>query len=48
MAYVNPIVAVALGVLILGEPVTSSTVFATLAIFLSMALSFWFDRLRAS
>lgn len=46
--YVNPIVAVALGALILGEPVTSSTVLATLAILASVALSFWFDRRRAS
>ncbi|NRO94479.1 EamA family transporter [Paraburkholderia sp. NMBU_R16] len=46
--YVNPIVAVALGALMLGEPVTRWTVMATLAILLSVALSFWFDRRRAS
>jgi drug/metabolite transporter (DMT)-like permease len=45
--YVNPIVAVALGALLLGETVTRSTVFATLAILASVALSFWFDRRRA-
>ncbi|RKP52788.1 EamA family transporter [Trinickia fusca] len=45
--YVNPIVAVALGALMLGEPVTRWTVFATAAILSSVALSFWFDRRRA-
>ena len=46
--YVNPIVAVALGAIALGEPVTSATVLATIAILASVALSFWFDRRRAS
>jgi len=45
--YVNPIVAVALGALLLGEPVTRWTIMATLAILLSVALSFWCDRRRA-
>ena len=45
--YVNPIVAVALGALMLGEPVTRWTIMATLAILLSVAMSFWFDRHRA-
>ncbi len=44
--YVNPIVAVALGALMLGEPVTRWTIMATLAILLSVALSFWCDRRR--
>ena len=41
--YVNPVVAVALGALLLGEPVTSSTVIATIVILSSVGLSFWFD-----
>lgn len=45
--YVNPIVAVALGALMLGEPVTGSTLMATGVILASVALSFWFDRRRA-
>ena len=45
--YVNPIVAVALGALMLGEPVTGSTLVATGVILASVALSFWFDRRRA-
>lgn len=44
--YVNPIVAVSLGALMLGEPVTIGTVAATVAILASVALSFWFDRRR--
>ncbi len=44
--YVNPIVAVALGALTLGEPVTLSTFVATGVILASVALSFWFDRRR--
>jgi drug/metabolite transporter (DMT)-like permease len=45
--YVNPIVAVALGALTLGEPVTASTLVATGVILASVALSFWFDRRKA-
>ncbi|HLX03120.1 MAG TPA: EamA family transporter [Trinickia sp.] len=45
--YVNPVVAVALGALILGEPVTRWTVIATGVILASVALSFWFDRRKA-
>jgi drug/metabolite transporter (DMT)-like permease len=41
--YVNPVVAVALGALLLGEPVTRSTVIATVVILASVGLSFWFD-----
>lgn len=41
--YVNPVVAVALGALLLGEPVTHSTVIATIVILVSVGLSFWFD-----
>ncbi|WP_345810996.1 EamA family transporter [Paraburkholderia sp. PREW-6R] len=41
--YVNPVVAVALGALLLGEPVTRSTVIATVVILSSVGLSFWFD-----
>jgi drug/metabolite transporter (DMT)-like permease len=41
--YVNPVVAVALGALLLGEPVTRSTVLATVVILISVGLSFWFD-----
>ncbi|MGU3776321.1 EamA family transporter [Burkholderia metallica] len=44
--YVNPIVAVALGALILGEPVTTATVVATVAILGSVGLSFLFDPAR--
>ena len=45
--YVNPIVAVALGALTLGEPVTGATLVSTCVILASVALSFWFDRRRA-
>ncbi|WP_206996806.1 EamA family transporter [Trinickia mobilis] len=45
--YVNPVVAVALGALILGEPVTRWTVIATGVILASVALSFRFDRRKA-
>ncbi|MBN3846875.1 MULTISPECIES: EamA family transporter [Burkholderiaceae] len=41
--YVNPVVAVALGALLLGEPVTRYTVVATIVILVSVGLSFWFD-----
>ncbi|HDR9110894.1 TPA: EamA family transporter [Burkholderia territorii] len=44
--YVNPIVAVALGALMLGEPVTTATVIATIAILGSVGLSFVFDPAR--
>lgn len=44
--YVNPIVAVALGALMLGEPVTMATVVATVAILGSVGLSFVFDPAR--
>lgn len=44
--YVNPIVAVALGALLLGEPVTTATVIATLAILGSVGLSFICDPAR--
>ncbi|MET3620735.1 EamA family transporter [Burkholderia ambifaria] len=44
--YVNPIVAVALGALMLGEPVTMATVIATVAILGSVGLSFLFDPAR--
>jgi drug/metabolite transporter (DMT)-like permease len=44
--YVNPVVAVALGALLLGEPVTRSTVIATAVILASVGLSFWFDSRR--
>ncbi|MFP4889270.1 EamA family transporter [Paraburkholderia sp. EG304] len=46
--YVNPIVAVALGALLLGEPVTRSTVIATIVILSSVGLSFWFDYQKGS
>jgi drug/metabolite transporter (DMT)-like permease len=46
--YVNPIVAVALGALTLGEPVTGATFVSTGVILVSVALSFWFDRRRAA
>lgn len=45
--YVNPIVAVALGALTLGERVTMSTLVATGVILASVALSFRFDRRKA-
>ncbi|SMG12189.1 EamA family transporter [Paraburkholderia susongensis] len=41
--YVNPVIAVVLGALLLGEPVTRSTVVATIVILVSVGLSFWFD-----
>jgi drug/metabolite transporter (DMT)-like permease len=44
--YVNPLVAVALGALLLGEMVTQWTVVATVVILLSVGLSFWFDYRR--
>ncbi|KOS79061.1 eamA-like transporter family protein [Burkholderia mallei] len=44
--YVNPVVAVALGALLLGEPVTAATVIATIAILGSVGLSFVFDPAR--
>lgn len=44
--YVNPVVAVALGALLLGEPVTSGTVVATVLILGSVGLSFLFDDRR--
>ncbi|WP_431821919.1 EamA family transporter [Burkholderia sp. F1] len=44
--YVNPIVAVAIGALMLGEPVTIATVIATVAILGSVGLSFVFDPAR--
>ncbi|WP_323122155.1 EamA family transporter [Burkholderia alba] len=44
--YVNPVVAVALGALLLGEPVTMATVVATVAILGSVGLSFVFDPAR--
>lgn len=44
--YVNPIVAVALGAVLLGEPVTMATVMATVAILGSVGLSFLFDPAR--
>ncbi|MDE1183860.1 EamA family transporter [Paraburkholderia sp.] len=44
--YVNPVVAVALGALLLGEPVTEATVIATAVILSSVGLSFWFDYRR--
>ncbi|RFU46495.1 EamA family transporter [Paraburkholderia sp. DHOC27] len=46
--YVNPVVAVALGSLLLGEPVTHATVIATVVILASVGLSFWFDRRRVA
>ncbi|CAM2192585.1 EamA family transporter [Paraburkholderia kururiensis] len=45
--YVNPIVAVALGAVLLGEPVTRSTIVATVVILVSVGMSFVFDRKRA-
>jgi drug/metabolite transporter (DMT)-like permease len=44
--YVNPVVAVALGAMLLGEPVTRATVVATGVILASVGLSFWFDYRR--
>jgi drug/metabolite transporter (DMT)-like permease len=44
--YVNPVVAVLLGALLLGEAVTRWTVVATVVILLSVGLSFWFDYRR--
>ncbi|WP_321841715.1 EamA family transporter [Paraburkholderia bannensis] len=41
--YVNPVVAVALGALTLGEPITQATVIATVLILGSVGLSFVFD-----
>jgi drug/metabolite transporter (DMT)-like permease len=41
--YVNPVVAVVLGALLLGEPITRYTVIATIVILASVGLSFWFD-----
>ncbi|WP_118179288.1 EamA family transporter [Paraburkholderia phosphatilytica] len=46
--YVNPIVAVAIGALLLGEPVTRWTVIATGLILASVGLSFYFDRRRVA
>jgi drug/metabolite transporter (DMT)-like permease len=46
--YVNPVVAVVLGAVLLGEPVTEATVIATAVILASVGLSFWFDRRRVS
>jgi drug/metabolite transporter (DMT)-like permease len=40
-AYVNPIVAVALGALILGEPVTRRTVLAGVVIIAAVAIIIW-------
>ena len=44
--YVNPVVAVVIGALFLGEVITKWTVMATLIILASVALSFWFDYKR--
>jgi drug/metabolite transporter (DMT)-like permease len=44
--YVNPVVAVALGALLLGEVITRWTVIATVVILISVGLSFWFDYRR--
>ncbi|MDR5750107.1 MULTISPECIES: EamA family transporter [unclassified Caballeronia] len=44
--YVNPVVAVALGSLLLGEVITRWTVIATVVILISVGLSFWFDYRR--
>ncbi|MFM0049902.1 EamA family transporter [Caballeronia grimmiae] len=44
--YVNPIVAVLLGAMLLGEAITQWTVIATVVILISVGLSFWFDRRR--
>ncbi|WP_061124493.1 EamA family transporter [Caballeronia catudaia] len=44
--YVNPIVAVMLGAVMLGEIITQWTIIATVVILLSVGLSFWFDYRR--
>ncbi|WP_250450980.1 EamA family transporter [Caballeronia sp. ATUFL_M2_KS44] len=44
--YVNPVVAVLLGALLLGEAITRWTVIATVVILASVGLSFWFERRR--
>ncbi|WP_244813833.1 EamA family transporter [Caballeronia sp. Lep1P3] len=44
--YVNPVVAVLLGALLLGEAITRWTVIATAVILSSVALSLWFDYRR--
>jgi drug/metabolite transporter (DMT)-like permease len=44
--YVNPVVAVVIGALFLGEVITKWTVMATLIILASVGLSFWFDYKR--
>lgn len=44
--YVNPVVAVIMGALFLGETITQWTVIATLVILSSVGLSFWFDYRR--
>lgn len=44
--YVNPVVAVVLGALLLGEVITRWTVIATVIILLSVGLSFWLDYRR--
>ncbi len=44
--YVNPVVAVALGALFLGEPITRATIVATVLILGSVGLSFAFDDRR--
>jgi drug/metabolite transporter (DMT)-like permease len=44
--YVNPVVAVALGAVLLGEPVTTGTIVATVLILGSVGLSFVFDDRR--
>ncbi|BAN22725.1 EamA family transporter [Caballeronia insecticola] len=44
--YVNPIVAVMLGAVLLGEIITRWTVIATVVTLLSVGLSFWFDYRR--
>jgi drug/metabolite transporter (DMT)-like permease len=43
---VNPVVAVALGAVLLGEPVTTGTIVATVLILGSVGLSFVFDDRR--
>ncbi len=44
--YVNPVVAVALGAVMLGEPITTGTIVATVLILGSVGLSFIFDDRR--
>ena len=44
--YVNPVVAVVIGAVFLGEVITKWTVMATLIILASVGLSFWFDYKR--